>query len=340
MRKEGTCRIKEKIFGTETWKIAGRCVGFHFHYTLPKGTFNIISRNLKLLFKPSLNQRMIDAYNLLVALDPAICTFMQSSPYYRGRLYGKDARMMFYRGNEFFKVKGLYSKFQEFGALPPYRHKITSIMYSSEDRFAQWEKRMREAKIKLKGLAVYGSALDTDWSPVKVNPLGTFEMRGMDMNRFELIALASLLIKSLLHEIQSGSFSVRTDENAEHKPFAIENDTLFIPPFEYVNQLQLKSALYGMENSEVKEYCINLLYICSLFISPKLLSPFRRMMDEKRTVSDCIIMEAKKLGAGKRINNAAARELSLKAAGRIWDGIRHAEKLISKVDNTTYGRNI
>lgn len=48
MRKEGAYGIKEKVFGTETWRTAGRCIGFHFHCTLPKGIFSVIRRDLKL----------------------------------------------------------------------------------------------------------------------------------------------------------------------------------------------------------------------------------------------------------------------------------------------------
>lgn len=43
MRREDAYHIKEKIFGENKFRIAGRCIGFHCHYTLPRGVFDKIS---------------------------------------------------------------------------------------------------------------------------------------------------------------------------------------------------------------------------------------------------------------------------------------------------------
>ncbi|MBI2676044.1 MAG: hypothetical protein HYX24_06305 [Candidatus Aenigmarchaeota archaeon] len=337
MRKEAAYRIKERIFGKERWKIAGRCTGFHFHYTLPRGIFSRFSRNMRLLLNPSLNQRTIDSYNMMVAMDPALCAFLQSSPFYQGRLCGKDARMMFYRGNRLFGVEGLYSEFQEFGALPPYRHTVTSLIYQAEDRFGEWSRKMRILRLRSNALSVYGAALDTNWSPIKVNSIGTFEMRGMDMSTFSNMLSASVIIVHVLKEIGEGRLTVSFSESAD-EPFRTEDGVLFIPPFDFVDRLQLHSAKRGMGSKEVRRYCKALLDFCS--ISPanrKLLQIFEKMTEDRETVADRIIKKARGMGATESLENEQAAELSLKFASGMAKETEKAEKLISRLSNIQYG---
>ena len=186
MRREGAYGIKERIFGKEKFKIAGRCAGLHCHYTLPRGMFDRISKHLKLFINSKLSRSFVGSYNMLIAMDPALSTFAQSSPYYQGKFYGKDSRIMFYRGSKIFGVDGLYTGFQDFGGLPHYKHTLIDVMHIVEDQFREWSALMKNLGINAKVLALYGSVLDTNWSPVKINPLGTLEMRGMDMNRLEI----------------------------------------------------------------------------------------------------------------------------------------------------------
>jgi len=49
MRSDKPYRIKEQIFGKKRFMIAGRCVGFHCHYTLPWGVFDSKEKILKKL---------------------------------------------------------------------------------------------------------------------------------------------------------------------------------------------------------------------------------------------------------------------------------------------------
>ena len=332
IRKDKPYFVKEKIFGKERFKIAGRCVGFHFHYTLPKGIFDNISKKIKIMVKSNINKNMIDSYNMMIAMDPALTTFLQSSPYYQGQYYGKDSRMMFYRGNRFFGVEGLYTRHQDFGALPQYYHTIFDISHLVDERFRKWSLMMKKLEMNIKSISLYGSILDTNWGPIKINPHGTLEIRGMDMNKFYLISSSAVIIKFMLKAIQEDVINIEINQLAIKDPLKMEGDVVYIPPFTYVDLiLQRDSAIYGMESKEIRNYCSNLLNLSRKIIPKdrrKFLQPFRKMISSKRTVSDEILKEAGKLGAGDTITGKQAAELSLKITDNINKEIKKAERFV------------
>lgn len=330
MRRDGAYHIKEKIFGPNMWKIAGRCVGFHCHYTLVSGLFSKLRKNVKILLQSGKNQAFVDSYNMLIALDTIFSTFLQSSPFYQGLYYGKDSRMMLYRGN--LGINGLYTKFPEFGALPEYKHVITEIMYLAESRFEKWDKLMKKRGIFINTRRLYGSIYDVNWSPVKVNPIGTFELRGMDMNRFELLVSCGVLMKHVLGSIHKRDIAVIVDKLAIKEPFMAEGDKVYLPPFSYLNSiLQKNSAMKGMDDREVRSYCNRFLKFVSVLLPKdrkKFLRPFQKMVSSRKTLSDEIIREAKKMGIRKTISREDAAELSLKIAEKIFGDIQKTKKLV------------
>jgi len=92
MRKSEWYGVKEKIFG-DKWEYAGRCAGFHMHYSLPKGIFNYHDRHLNEQAYRSEKQKTINSYNFGIAIDPVLTTFTQSSPIYQGKYLAKDSRL-------------------------------------------------------------------------------------------------------------------------------------------------------------------------------------------------------------------------------------------------------
>jgi len=332
IRKDKPYFVKEKIFGKDRFKIAGRCGGFHFHYTLPKGIFDKISKEIKIMVKSNINKNMIDSYNMIIAMDPALTTFLQSSPYYQGQYHGKDSRVMFYRGNKFFGVEDLYTHHQDFGALPQYYHTLFDIAHLVDERFRKWSLMMKKFEMNIKSISLYGSILDTNWGPVKINPHGTLEMRGMDMNRFSLIASSSFIMQSILNAIHEDVINIEINQLAIKEPFKMEGDVVYIPPFTYVDLiLQRDSAVYGMYSKEISRYCSNLLNLSRKIIPKnrrKFLKPFRKMISTNRTVSDEILKVANKLGASETITNKQAAELSLKITDNINKEIKKAERFV------------
>lgn len=333
MRKESAYAVKEKIFGREKFTIAGRCIGFHCHHDLPKGMFDPIGKHVKVFINSKLSGSLVGSYNMLIAMDPAFTVFAQSSPYYQGRLYGKDARMMLYRGSPIFGVSGLYTDFQDFGALPPYNHTMLDIVHVVEDRFREWSRLMKSLKINVEALTLYGSVLDTNWSPVKINPNGTLEMRGMDMNKFGVVVSLAVTMDNVLKHINENRMRVLDSDIAMREPFKIEGDTIYVPPYSYVfNALQRDSALRGMESPYLRTYCSKLLGMAAKIMPPesrKFLKPLNRMVTKKRTVSDRMISRARKMGHRETLPQAAAAEIALKMSESVHKDIARTMRLVS-----------
>ena len=56
---------------------------------------------------------MIDSYNMCIALDPVLIGLTQCSPFVQGNHYGKDSRVIVYRGGKKLRfMNGTYAKFQ------------------------------------------------------------------------------------------------------------------------------------------------------------------------------------------------------------------------------------
>lgn len=335
MRRDKKYAVKSRILGAQRFKIAGRCAGFHCHYTLPRGMFDAISKRLNMFVKSRVSGSFVGSYNMMIAMDPVFSTFSQSSPFYQGRFYGKSSRMIFYRGGSVFGHEGLYSRFQKFGGLPSYNHTVFDIMHLADNRFSDWSRAVKGIGMKVKAITMYGSVLDTDWSPLKINPHGTVELRGMDMNRFGILASLSVLMKFVSKHIQDGSVSVVESDAAVREPFKVEGGRILIPPHGHLQGvLQRDSAIYGMDSPYVKDYCSRFLRLASRILPAdrkKFLRPLKDMVDYESTVSDEIMSVARKMGYGDEIPNSAAAELALKVSAGMQRDIGDTRRLVSNL---------
>ena len=336
MRDDKQYSIKESIFGKKRWKIAGRCIGFHCHYTLPRGIFDNQLRVLKMIIRSKIKDSLVNSYNFLVAADPALTTFMQSSPFYQGKLIGKDSRLIMYRGGEHLNnTNGLYSNLQDFGGLPPYKLTALDIMDIVATRYEKWKSYIKSLGLNIKVLSLYGSILDTTWNPVKVNPNGTLEQRGMDMNHPIYIAGIGIIIKSVLKKLQEEHYAVVPSEIGIKEPFKIEKDTIYMPPYPYVRSgLQRLGAYSGLENDMVFDYCKRFLRFAASIMpkdSSKLIEPFKKMLNERKTVSDEILEFARRRGYRNDITNKFAAEIALEHSKRLFKEVIETRKIINSL---------
>jgi len=302
VRSDGNYKVLEKLHGKHRFQISGRCAGYHCHNSLPWGVFDSKSLMLKNLAKSKNQERMVNAYNLLIAIDPALTTFMQSSPFYQGKYIAKDSRMVIYRGGETFDIapQGVYTSAPRFKTLPAYEHSGTDIISSIEKRHKEIIHAMHEAGISEKKMPKYRSILNPNWMPVKVNPHGTLEQRGMDMNHLPLVLSTSVLIWRILHHVQEGGYVVVPHDRAKSEPFKLEDKTIYIPPDVHVREhLQKLSALKGLESDEIYTYCKRLVALVKTLDGEKvqwLVKPLETMLEERQTTSDRIVAQAKSLG--------------------------------------------
>lgn len=345
IRVEGKYRFLEKLFGKTRFQISGRCSGYHCHNSLPWGVFDSKTLMLKKLDKSKNQQAMVNAYNFLIAIDPALTTFMQSSPFYQGKYLGKDGRMMMYRGGESFgiPIKGAFPpNLARTGALPPYEHSGADIIHSIEKRYADRMTAMKEAGIPEKDQPKYKSILSTNWTPVKVNPHGTLEQRGMDMNHLPLVLSTSVLIWRTLHYIQEEHYNVVPHDLAKNEPFKLEDKTIYIPPDVHVREhLQKLSAIKGLESDEVYAYCKRLVALVKQLDGERvewLLKPLEVMLEERQTTSDRILAQAKSLGykdMSKPLPQKIAAEIAKTHSKQMFADIVLLQKMIEGNEKLT-----
>ncbi len=337
MRKKKRYLVQQSIFGREKFNIAGRCAGFHTHYSLPHGIFDEQLRMLKLIIQSRTDDIMVNSYNLAIAIDPCLTTIMQSSPYYQGVHIGKDSRMIMYRGGpDLRSPNGMYANLQELGGLPHYKLSTLDIIETIRERFDKWNALLVSIGINLRLLTMYQSILSLNWSPVKVNPHGTLEQRGMDMNHIEYIAGTSVLLKFLFKRLREEHYIVEASKIGIREPFKLERNTIHIPPFDHVQGvLQPASAFDGMESPLIRAYCRNLLSLAEIFV-PKdrrvFLRPLWKMVHKRETVSDQILKMVRKRGylSSERLPSRIAAEISLRHAQRFRTSVTGMKDFIER----------
>jgi hypothetical protein len=326
-------KIKDTIFGKKRFSIAARCIGLHCHYSLPWGVFDPINKIIKPLINSKNKQSMVNTYNLFIAMDPALTTFAQSSPFYQGKYIGKDSRVIVYRGGAVLNyAKGLYTNYQDFGMLQPYKVTGTDLLQIINHRFDSWNSVLKAVDINIRVFMKHGSVLDTTWNPVKISSHGTIEQRGMDMNHPRIIIALSTLIEYISREVQEKFVQVLPSDIGLTDPFKKEGNIIYIPPHTHARfELQPQSAYKGLEDDKVFNYCKGLLKLGKQCI-PKskqiLIAPLEKMIKEKKTISDHILADARRLGARKTISNKQAAELALKHSKDLFKEIILTKQII------------
>ena len=325
------------VFGKEHVDMGGQCVGYHFHYALPWGVFDSKKKTLKKLINSKNKQSLVNSYNFLVAADPALTAFMQSSPFFQGRYHAKDSRMLIWRGGKVFDNDfGWFANHPDLGGLPPYQHTGTDIINLIEKRVKSWAEYTKKAGVKEPSKLKHNSPLDYNWSPVKVNAHGTIEQRGMDMNHILTMLSVSKIIKTILQAIQENFIKVECSDIAIKEPFKYDKKTIYVPPDTYVrNDLQRLSALKGFDSEEVYYYAKRLYHLAKIIGGKKVepfLEPIEKMIKDKMTLSDEIIKEAKKLGydysSKKIMPPKIAEEIAINHSHRLFKEIVLAQQFI------------
>lgn len=315
MRSSEWYGVKERIFG-EKWHYAGRCAGFHFHYSLPSGIFNYDDRLLNEHARRSEKQKAINSYNFGTAIDPALTTLTQSSPMYQGKRLAKGSRLLLYRGGDALDYDGLYTSYQRFGALQNYAITYEDLIERGDERYERWLEIVEKAGGDL-GEVKKKNKLDISWNPVKVNKVGSIELRNMDMNYPSTLMAVSILTKYALRDLQRKETEVVTDNLAIEEPFKSEEDRIYVPPFWYVNTvLQHDGAWKGLDDDAVARYCNNFYLLCLRSVNKKYypaIKPVKGMLRRRETRSDEILKRVRKMGydPGEEVPEEALRELVL-----------------------------
>jgi len=343
-------KLKPKIWKTERYvtsaKVLGKekynhvfsaCHGFHCHYTMPRGVFDFKKGFLKELINSKVKQTLIDSYNMLIAMDPALTTLLQSSPFVDGQYLAKDSRMLLWRGGKKLKYPGVFDKYQQLGGLPPYKQTLTDLMQSLKNKDKRWKKGLRQAGVDEK-IIKKKPLLDFIWCPVKVNKLGTLEQRGMDMNHIRYVIASSVLMKYVLRQIQQDFLLVMPSDIAIEEPFKVEGNVVFVPPHTYVrNKLQYLSAYKGLASKEILDYCKRFVKFATTLMHNRykpVIKPITKILDEEETVSDAIIKKVRKMGYSTedKLPQKVCQEIALYSSDRLLFGIDETRSTIENLD--------
>ncbi len=339
IRSDARYKTKEILLGKRRFLKSGTVCGFHLHSELPWGVFDRQKLRLKKLINSKNKESLVNAYNFLIAADPAITTFMQSSPFYQGRYLGKDSRMIVYRGSQELEYPdALYYNYPQFGALPSYKHTGTNIINLIDQKYKEWFQILEKLGIKKANLPKYKSILEVGWTPVKVNAHGTLEQRGMDMNHILIILSIAVLLRKVLSAIQDSHYKVETSDIAIKEPFKLDKETIYIPPDIYVkNELQKAAAYKGLADQDLWFYCKRLLWLAKLLdkkADTSILSNLEKMIETRKTVADEIIDRAKELGhknLDEELPANIASQIAIEHSKRLFEEIVLAEKYANKL---------
>jgi hypothetical protein len=325
--------IKGKILTPEKWRYAGLCTGVHQHYAMPRGIFDKKTKNIKQMNKSKINKSLVDSYNFITAVDPILTVFAQSSPYIDGKYLAKDSRVVVYRGGSFLDFKeGLYSKHRLFGALSQYKSTVRDLISAQKRRYEKFKILVKKAGYKPNEIMDVKDMLKFNWSPVKLNPHGTLEYRGYDMNYMSNIFSVSTLLKFSLKEIQQNFKMVIPLDMDSSESFKVENNLIFVPPFSTVTKLQKLSIYKGLEDKEVYNYTKNFVNFAKLVTNDDykhMLNPILKMLEEKKTVSDDIKKYFKRKGYNV-IDKKTAQEAALYFSEKYSKDLNLAEKMLEK----------
>ncbi len=321
-------RMCEDILGPSRYAHStGKVAGFHLHYTLPYGTFNRSAKTLRHLFKSKYKEQLLNIYNAMVAMDPAVSNFMESSPFVDGQFMAKDSRLFLYRAMRMGKgsraIKGLYYDYQIFGRLPRYNATISDLILLIEQRYNTWKEWVEERHPEYLDLVESRHPLQFNWGPLRINRVGTFEYRGMDMNLPSNMIGTSLLIKYFLNKVRKEELVVKPSDVGIKNPFRIEGNVIHVPPYAYLSEvLQYKSALLGLQDDEVYRYTKALTALALKEVPLEKDPSIERivqMLKTRKTKSDEILAQVEKHGhdPSEKLDEQFARELALSGADEL-----------------------
>lgn len=322
IREARAYRMQEIIKG-EGWmhNVEAKIAGFHFHYCLPYGTFNRESRSLRTLVRSKYKEQLLNIHNMIIAADPALTNFMESSPFVDGRYMAKDSRVLLYRALNKGKdaVRGLYHDMPIFGALPRYANGVSDLIMLCEERHEKWGELVGEKCPEYMDVFEAEHPLKFNWSPLRINKVGTFEYRGLDMNLPSYMIGSSVLLKYLLKMVRHENLTVKPSDIGIKNPFKREGDVVYVPPHTYLaRELQYRSAVDGLTDDAVYKYAKGMIALAMKAVPDKNdpgLARIRKVIEERKTKSDEILERVKNDGhdLNGKLEEEYARNLALHA---------------------------
>lgn len=253
MRDQLNYHVQLRTIGFDRFFNAAKCTGVHLHLGLPPDTINQRT-GISYRSSPEARALLLNIYNLATALDAALIALSRACPFYEGQVSGMAVRTLHYRGSEYYGWEGVYTHLQAVGGLTPYANSIEKLVEQQFYRYYSWLEAMDKAGVDRRlFLESGGELLKVGWNPVRINKLGTVEIRSMDSNYPDkVLALINLIVNCVNRVINDG-LTVRPGSGATQ--FELHNHHLIVPEFNYLNgELFYGAVTEGVENHKVKGY--------------------------------------------------------------------------------------
>lgn len=263
IRDELDYRIQARTVGPKRFAYAGRCSGAHLHLEVAAGAIDP-ERGVSRAAPKDAQAELLNIYNLATALDAAIIALTRSCPYYAGKADGLAKRTALYRGDPELAPYGLYARFEEVGGLRPYAdsgEKLAKLQFS---RYRAWLGALDRAGVDRRLFFEVGGGLlsGSSWNPVRLNPQGTVELRGLDSNYPEKILAVGALVNSAAERVRRERLAVLPHEDV--RTFEVVGETLLVPDFDYLNgELFCAAITKGAESEKVISYLDSVLKFAS-----------------------------------------------------------------------------
>lgn len=263
IRDELNYRVQARTVGPERFAYAGRCTGVHLHLEVAEGTIDP-SVGVSYEAPKTAREELLNLYNLATALDATILTLTRSCPYYSGKTTGLATRAALYRGDPDLAPYGLYAWFEEVGGLRPYAGSVEELVKLQFSRYQAWLEAMDRADVERRLFFDIGGGLlsASSWNPVRLNPQGTVELRGLDSNYPETILAIGGLVNAAAERVRQERLVVLPHEDV--RAFEVVGSTLFVPGFEYLSRDLFRAAMTGgAQSPKVVSYLDSVLRFAS-----------------------------------------------------------------------------
>ena len=258
MRNKPNYHLQVRTVGAGRFDNAAKCTGTHIHLDLPD---DVVDRQIGIAYNsaPEARARVLSIYNLAIAFDAAIVSLSRACPFYEGKVAGKAMRTIHYRGSKRFAWEGVYTNLQSVGGLMPYAETVEDLTQQLFNRYHSWLQAMDLAGVDRQiFLNSGGELLTAGWNPVRLNAIGTVELRNSDSNYPRIILALVALVSEAANRVRRENITVKP--KAGCKWFELQGQELNVPEFDYLNQELLYAAVTeGIKNTAVKDYLDSIL---------------------------------------------------------------------------------
>ena len=253
IRNKPNYHLQVRTVGEGRFDNAAKCTGTHIHLDLPD---NVVDRRVGIAYQScsEAQETVLNLYNLATAFDAAIIALSRACPFYEGKVAKKALRTIHYRGSKKFAWEGVYTNLQSVGGLTPYAATVEELVKQLFARYHSWLQAMDVAGVSRQiFLDSGGELLTAGWNPIRLNSIGTVELRGADSNYPQVTLALVALISEAANRVRKENITVRPQAGC--KTFKMQGQELKVPEFDYLNNELLYGAVTeGTNNSAVKDY--------------------------------------------------------------------------------------